>query len=279
MEIDIVKGNFVEWCKICYPMSPKRSTKKVAHVASHGGNKKEDKSLYLFQGPKIDFDLNIRVRHELTEKQKTILEKMEHKDTRIVNINALWGTSKTYCSVLAALNLLKEGKTRKIYYIRNAVEAVDCAKIGLLKGDVSEKTEVYNEVFIEKLHEFLPENQINRLISEDYVECLPPNYLRGRSFNNCTLICDEASNMSLNLFALVVSRMGERTRAFFLGDSEVQSDIRNGGFREFCDFFNDEESKENGVWNFEMRDTSDILRSGFIRFAMEKMGIAKRSED
>lgn len=278
MEIDIVKGNFVEWCKICYPMSPKRSTKKVAHVASHGGNKKEDKSLYLFQGPKIDFDLNIRVRHELTEKQKTILEKMEHKDTKIICHNSIWGVSKTYCAVLAALKLLKEGRTRKIYYIRNAVEAVDCAKQGYLPGSLSEKTEAYNEVLMEKLEEFLPQSQITRLINEEYIECLAPNYLRGRNFNNCTLICDEAANFPFDIFLLIVSRMGERTRAFFLGDSDVQTDIKNGGFRKFYDTFNDEESQENGVWCFEQRDSKDILRSGFLRFVMEKVGIAKRSE-
>ncbi len=258
-------------------MPPKRSTKKVAPSASNGG-KKEDKSLYLFQGSKIDFDLNIRVRFELTDKQKEIVGKMEANSTRLVLCNSIWGVGKTMCAVLAALNLLKEGKTRKIYYIRNAVEASDCAKIGLIPGEVSDKTAAYNEVLMEKLREFLPENQVNRLIAEDYIEFLPPNYLRGRNFNNCTLICDEAANFSLNTALLILSRMGERTRAFFLGDSDVQTDIKGGGFRELYDKFNDQESQENGVWCFEQRSSSDIMRSGFIRFVMEKMGIAKKSE-
>ena len=259
-------------------MPPKRSTKKVAHVANNGG-RKEDKSLHVHQNAKIDFDLNIRVRHELTEKQKEILAKMEHKDTRIVNVNSIWGVGKTFCSVLAALNLLKEGHTRKIYYIRSAAEASDCPKIGLLPGEVGDKTAAYNEVLMEKLHEFLPENQINKLITEGYIECLPPNYLRGRSFNNCTLICDESENFSFAVFLLIASRMGERTRAFFIGDSDVQTDIKNGGFRKFYEMFDDEESRQNGVWSFEQRDSKDIMRSGFLRFIMEKVGIAKKDAD
>jgi len=258
-------------------MPHKNASRKQTPGAS-GESKKEDKSPYIFQKSKIDFDLNIQVRHELTEKQKVILEKMEAKDSRIINIDGVFGVAKTYCAVLAALRLLKEGKTRKIYYIRNPVEASDCAKVGYLKGDLSQKTEVYDEVMFEKLSEFLSESQANKLINEGYVECIPPNYLRGRSFNNCTLICDEAANFSFPNFLLIISRMGERTRAFFLGDSEVQKDIKNSGFKEFCQAFNDEESQEHGIWNFEMRDPSDILRSGFLRFAMEKLGIAKRSD-
>jgi phosphate starvation-inducible protein PhoH len=257
-------------------MPSKKASRK--QVPGNSGEKKEDTSPYISQNPKINFELNIRVRHELTEKQKAILVKMEAKDTKIVNVDALWGTSKSYCAVLAALNLLKEGKTRKIYYIRNAVEASDCAKIGLLPGEAGDKTALYNEVLFEKLHEFIPEPQIKKLIEGEYIECLAPNYLRGRSFNNCTLICDEAANFSFATFLLIVSRMGERTRAFFLGDSEVQTDIKNSGFKEFCRSFDDEESQEHGVWNFEMRDPNDILRSGFLRFAMEKLGVAKKSD-
>lgn len=258
-------------------MPLKKASRKQAPDSS-GGNKKEDNSPYICQPAKINFDLNIQVRHELTEKQKVILEKMEAKDTRVVNLNSIWGVGKTFCSVLAALRLLKEGKTRKIYYIRSAAEVSDCPKIGLLPGEVGDKTAAYNEVLMEKLNEFLPESQIIKLIKEGYIECLPPNYLRGRTFNNCTLICDEAENFSKNVILLILSRMGERTRAFFIGDSDVQTDIKNGGFREYFELFNDEESRQNGVWCFEQRDSKDIMRSGFLRFVMEKVGIAKRSD-
>jgi len=256
-------------------MSAKKASRTVSGNASE---KKADKSPFIHQNEKINFELNIRVKYELTEKQKIILDTMMHKDTRIVNLNSIWGVGKTACSVLAALNLLRDGRTRKIYYIRSAAEAADCPKIGLLPGEIGDKTAAYNEVLMEKLNEFLPEAQISKLIKEGYIECLPPNYLRGRTFNNCTLICDESENFSKNTILLIISRMGERTRSFFIGDSDVQTDIRNGGFREYYDLFNDEESRQNGVWSFEQRDSKDIMRSGFLRFVMEKVGIAKREE-
>lgn len=253
-------------------MSAKKPSRKVGGNSAEG---RTDNSVFLSQHRKINFELNIR-DYELTEKQKIIVETMTHKETRVVNLNSIWGVGKTFCSVLAALNLLKDERARKIYYIRSAAEASDCPKIGLLPGEIQDKVAVYNEVLMEKLNEFLPSIQVDRLIKDGYVECLPPNYLRGRTFNNCVLICDEAENFSKNTILLILSRMGERSRAFFIGDSDIQTDIKNGGFREYYDLFNDEESRSNGVWSFEQRDSKDIMRSGFLRFVMEKVGLAKK---
>lgn len=249
--------------------------KKVRRSAQTGESKEvnKDKSKYIYQDPKINFQLSIREKHQHTEKQVNILNKMLDKNTKIVALDAVWGSSKTYLSVLAALKLLSEGKTRKIYYVRTPCESSDSAKIGILPGTLQERLAGYDAVMFEKLEEFLPEGQVNKLISEGYIEFLPPGFLRGRTFSNSTIIADEASNFSRADLLLLTSRMGERTKLFLIGDS-FQNDIGNkSGFRWFYNLINDEESKEQGCFCFEMRNKEDILRSGFIRFLMEKIGV------
>jgi phosphate starvation-inducible protein PhoH len=194
--------------------------------------------------------------------------------TKMVLIDALWGTSKTYLAVLSALNLLNSGTINKIYYVRSPIESSDTAKIGLLPGDLSEKTASYMAVMEEKLAEFLPYNQVNRLIQEEYVEFLPPGFMRGRSLDNAVLICDESSNFSWKDLLLISSRLGANSKMFVVGDS-FQNDIGNkSGFERFFNLFhNDEDSKTNGIHTFTMKNKEDILRSGFIRFVMEKAGV------
>jgi phosphate starvation-inducible protein PhoH and related proteins len=217
--------------------------------------------------------LNIKNPFKLNPKQKTILDRMCRDDTKMVQIDGKWGTSKTFLAVLAALQLLQQGKADKIYYIRTPCESSDTAKIGTLPGDLALKLVGFTGAISDKLEELLPYSIAQKLIKDEVVECLPPGYLRGRSFDKSILICDEASNFSTADLLLISSRMGPSSRMFLVGDS-FQNDIgRKSGFERFFNTFNDEESKEYGIYCFEMKDPSDIVRSGIIRFIMEKTGV------
>jgi hypothetical protein len=73
-----------------------------------------------------------------------------------------------------------------------------------------------------------------------------------------------------------LTRCGEFTKIFFIGDSVNQNDIgAKSGFRKMFDLFNDRESSDFGIHCFELRDYSDIVRSGLLRFVMEKAGLIK----
>lgn len=217
--------------------------------------------------------LTIKNPFRLNHKQKTILDRMCRDDTKMVQIDGKWGTSKTFLAVLAALQLLQQGKAEKIYYIRTPCESSDTAKVGTLPGDLTLKLVGFTGAILDKLEELLPYSIAQKLIKDEIVECLPPGFLRGRSFNESVLICDEASNFSTSDLLLISSRMGPSSRMFLVGDS-FQNDIgRKSGFERFFNTFNDEESKGHGIYCFEMKEPSDIVRSGIIRFIMEKTGV------
>jgi PhoH-like ATPase len=52
------------------------------------------------------------------------------------------------------------------------------------------------------------------------IEVSPISYIRGRSFNNCFIIVDEAQNLTIHEIKTLVTRCGEKTKMVLLGDTE-----------------------------------------------------------
>ncbi len=237
---------------------------------------KKDKSPHVHQKEKLKYSLTIRERDDFTERQKAILETMLHKNTRCVFVDGVYGSGKTFAAVLASLKLLDAGKVDQILYIRNPVESSSVGHLGFIPGTIDEKFSVYTVPLVEKLEEMLPANEITSLLKEKRIECVPLGYVRGRNWNCKAVIVDEASSMSYSDLILLLTRCGNFCRIFLIGDSANQNDIgAKSGFRQIFDKFNDEESMNNGVFAFELRQSSDVVRSPFVRFLMTHLGILK----
>lgn len=239
-------------------------------------SKAPDTSLKVSQRPKIPYTLSLKQRDDLTEKQKNIFEIAEQKNTKCIFIDGLYGTSKSYIAVMSALKLLNAKKVDEIIFIRNPVESSTTGKIGFIPGTSEEKMAPYNAILFDKLEEMLSESDVAKLKKDNRINCHPVGFVRGRSWNCKAVIVDEASSMTWDDLFLVLTRCGEFTRIFFIGDSVNQNDIgAKSGFRKMFDLFNDQESKDFGIHCFELREYTDIVRSGLLRFVMEKTGLIK----
>ena len=90
-------------------MSHKKRTAKAAPAKVSVSKKMEvkDNSPYVFQRDKLGFDLIVR---ELpwTQKQKDIIDLINHKETKIVFISGPAGTSKSILATYCALKLLAD---------------------------------------------------------------------------------------------------------------------------------------------------------------------------
>lgn len=235
-----------------------------------------DKSPKVFQREKISYELNIRERDDLTEKQIEILKAALDKDTRCVFIDGLYGSGKSWLAVLASLKLLNQKKVDQIIYIRNPVECTTTGKLGFIKGTTEEKLEPYASIVYDKLEELLPKQEVELLKAEGRVDAIPLGFCRGKSWNCKAIIVDESASLDWDSFILLLTRCGEFTKIFFIGDAANQSDIGNKtGFRKMFDKFNDQTSKENGIHCFELKEKTDIVRSGFVRFVLEHLEIIK----
>lgn len=234
-----------------------------------------DKSPKVFQRDKLSQELHIRERDDLTEKQLEILKTALAKDTRCIFLNGVFGSGKTWLSVLASLKLLNQKKVDQIIYVRNPVESSSTGKMGYLKGSLEEKLEPYASIIYDKLEELLSPQEIELLKKENRVEAIPLGFCRGKSWNCKAVIVDEASCISYEDAILLISRCGEFTRIFFIGDEKNQADIKNPGLEKMMSKFNDEISKENGIFCYELYEKQDVVRSGFLRFVLEHLGIIK----
>jgi phosphate starvation-inducible PhoH-like protein len=231
-------------------------------------NKVKDTSPIIPQRNKIKNQVTIHQRN-LNEKQKQFLELALDKNTKLIFISGPAGTSKTYMAVYAALTLLNQRRVSDLIYLRSAVESAD-SKIGFLPGQVDEKMAPYLQPLMDKLAELLPKGDVDSLMKEERVSSIPISFLRGLNWNTKVIITDEAQNMTYKELLTLMTRAGEFSKLFVLGDPD-QPDINGkSGFLKMISHFDDEESRQNGVQVFRFTD-EDIVRSGLVQFIIKKL--------
>lgn len=228
----------------------------------------EDNSPYVFQKEKINYELQIK---ELpwTDKQKQIISTFLDKKTKVLLLKGPAGTSKTILSMYCGLTLLNKKRISDLVLVRSAVESSD-SKLGFLPGDIMEKFNVYLTPFHDKFSELLNKSQIDRLQKDNRLTICPINFARGLHFSAKFVCADEIQNFSTREIHTIMSRIGEFSKVFLCGDPE-QSDLPYGksGFAKVYDLFNNDESKENGIFCMELTE-DDIVRSELCRFITHK---------
>lgn len=128
----------------------------------------------------------------------------------------------------------------------------------------------YLQPLIDKLEEFLNRSDIDFLQKNEHIDSVPVGFLRGLNWNAKVIISDESQNMTTKELVTLVTRVGEFSKLFILGDPD-QSDIGNkSGFKKMIELFSDEDSRENGVYTFEFTE-DDIVRSKLVKFLIKKM--------
>lgn len=213
-------------------------------------------------------DIKVKSSFKLTNRHKDFFLTAISDDTKILFVDGPAGTAKTYVAVYAALQLLQNKKIEKILYLRSAVESAD-RSLGFLPGEKDEKFAPYMRPLLDKMHELLSIADAKKLVSAKLVEAEPTNFLRGGTLRNTAVIVDEGQNFSKNELKTILTRIGEGTRIFVIGDTK-QSDIRNSGFYEIADRFDDDECYENGISGFTFTH-EDIVRSEILKLIARKL--------
>jgi phosphate starvation-inducible protein PhoH and related proteins len=246
----------------------KRLKNKRIKFPDTENNQTQDRSPIVPQRHKIDHFLRITKR-ELTEKQQKFVDLAMDKSVKMLLVSGPAGTTKTYLSVLVSLLLMNEKKISDILYVRSVVESAD-VKMGTLPGEADDKLSPFKRPLIDKLEEFLPREDIQFLIKDNRVEGLPIGYLRGLNWNAKAIIGDEMQNCTKREIVTMMTRTGEFSKVFICGDPQ-QADIGpRSGFKDIYNMFNDEESKQHGIYTFEFT-ADDILRSELVKYIAKKI--------
>lgn len=228
-----------------------------------------DRSSQVYQRDKISYDLAIRTRTDLTEKQRQFIDLILDKTTKLVFVDGPAGTSKTFLSVYCGLLLLQRRIVSDILYVRSIAESAS-KSLGSLPGEANDKMAPFLMPLYDKLDELLPRPQIDKLTKDERITGMPVNYLRGSSFNAKFIIADESQNYDVKELTTLVTRLGQFSKMIVAGDKD-QSDINGrSGFARFFGLFDDDVSRSHGIHCFTFTK-EDIVRSGILKYIVEKL--------
>ena len=133
------------------------------------------------------------------------------------------GTGKTYVVSSFAASLYHTKEINKIVITRPHVSVGK--DLGYLKGDLEEKTRPWAMPVIDVLEEQLGKGVVETGIKNGNIEMAPLALMRGRSFNNAFVICDEAQNITFHELKMLLTRVGQNTKLVLNGDI-MQSDLK-----------------------------------------------------
>ena len=181
------------------------------------------------------------------------------------------GTGKSYLSCRYAATELLAGNIQKIVITRPYV-AVSGRTTGFKPNSDLEKLRAFVLPLIGYLSEVLGAGFVEQHLQQgDKIELAPLESIRGRNFDNCILISDESSNMTVGEFQALSTRLGKSTRWFCIGDC-AQTDTRENGLKWFENIVQKHYISNVGVVKF---THDDIVRSGMVKelvIAFEKEG-------
>ena len=159
--------------------------------------------------------------YPMNENQEHYLEALKRSNQIIVLGPS--GTGKTFCAATFAANLYATRKIHKIIITRPNVSVGK--SLGALPGSLNEKAEPLLAPVMDVLVQQLGAGVVETGIKNGNIQLAPLEYMRGRSFKDAFVIADEAQNLTIAEFKMLVTRIGENCKLVLNGDIK-QSDIK-----------------------------------------------------
>lgn len=147
--------------------------------------------------------------------QRCALDMLNNNDIKICAILGKMGSGKSYLALRSAFNLVcNSGKQSKVLGIREPIG--EGREIGYLKGDYQDKTAMFFTPLVHSLDG--GEYELQGRMGSGQFETQIPYFMKGTTYNETIMVCDEAEDLSERQIRLIGTRLGENSRIFFSGD-------------------------------------------------------------
>jgi phosphate starvation-inducible PhoH-like protein len=136
------------------------------------------------------------------------------------------GTGKTFLASVEAAELLRDGIIKNIVLVRPYVD-LNNRGIGYLKGTEHEKLEPYVRPMLDAIKYVVGPLQLQKYLEEGAIEVKALASIRGMSYKETFLICDEMQGTVPNEIQALTTRIGKDSKMVIVGDTR-QTDVRQG---------------------------------------------------
>jgi phosphate starvation-inducible PhoH-like protein len=155
------------------------------------------------------------------ENQRTYLDALK-KSNQVIALGPS-GTGKTWIPVTFACNLYLGRKIDKIILTRPVVSVGK--SLGALPGDLNEKYAPWLSPLLSVMEEQMGKGVVETSVKNGNIRMAALEHMRGSSFNDAFVICDEAQNLTIEELKMLTTRIGENCTFVLSGDIR-QSDIK-----------------------------------------------------
>lgn len=147
--------------------------------------------------------------------QRCALDILNNPDITIAAILGGYGSGKTFLSMQMALyNVQEKGRVSKILGVREVTgEGKD---IGYLPGDIEDKVGKFFEPLTQSLNG--GEFELQSLKMSGVLSTNVPFFMKGTTYNDTIILCDEAEDLSESQIRLIGTRIGENSKIYLAGD-------------------------------------------------------------
>lgn len=151
-------------------------------------------------------------------------------DVQLVIALGAAGTGKTLFACLKSISLLKNNEINKIVITRPAISVEE--EHGFLPGNIDKKMEPWMKPIFDIFDEFYSKSEINDMVKNKIIEISPLAYMRGRTFKNTFIICDEMQNSSPNQMLMLTTRLGTKSKMVITGDLNQSDKSEHNGLKD-----------------------------------------------
>jgi phosphate starvation-inducible PhoH-like protein len=168
--------------------------------------------------------------HPKNEEQRSVLNAIDNSGITVIAGRV--GSGKTFLAAAKGTEMLLDpnSKIERIVLVRPP-ETLG-KDVGFLPGTKEEKMRPFLVPILDGIEYMVGKVGADRLMAQDKLEFVLVSHLRGRTWNNCFVIIDEANNLSQRATAVALLRKGMDTKVVFCGDIK-QSDIKDSGMALF----------------------------------------------
>ena len=168
------------------------------------------------------------------------------------------GTGKSYCTAAMAAEALISGDIDRIIFTRPAVETGN--SMGFLPGKLEDKFDPYFSAFKSCLISNAGKGVVECAVKNGNIVVEPLAYMRGKTFNRCFVVLDEAQNCAPEEIKMFMTRIGRNSTVVINGDLS-QADINS------CSGLHDAINRVHDVHGVHVHEFTyeDIVRSSIVK--------------